>query len=185
MNKVKIVSNPYEKKVIFERWSDQFNSWVTIDQDTNANSKLISNEFQSGFFPFKVYEIVNQIIAEYSVPDEKLLISFSGSDDEFQELENLLFDTKFENIELEKTENYLENARDVLPEINNIFKKLDPLITKNIEDESGEIQQQLKRFSDASNDIVPICVLGTYSAGKSTFINSLIGCGYSLVLKLL
>ena len=82
MNKVKIVSNPYEKKVIFERWSDQFNSWVTIDQDTNANSKLISNEFQSGFFPFKVYEIVNQIIAEYSVPDEKLLISFSGSDDE-------------------------------------------------------------------------------------------------------
>ena len=69
MNKVKIVSNPYEKKVIFERWSDQFNSWVTIDQDTNANSKLISNEFQSGFFPFKVYEIVNQIIAEYSVPD--------------------------------------------------------------------------------------------------------------------
>lgn len=176
MNKVKIVSNPYEKKVIFERWSDQFNSWVTIDQDTNANSKLISNEFQSGFFPFKVYEIVNQIIAEYSVPDEKLLISFSGSDDEFQELENLLFDTKFENIELEKTENYLENARDVLPEINNIFKKLDPLITKNIEDESGEIQQQLKRFSDASNDIVPICVLGTYSAGKSTFINSLIGC---------
>lgn len=176
MNKVKIVSNPYEKKVIFERWSDQFNSWVTIDQDTNANSKLISNEFQSGFFPFKVYEIVNQIIAEYSVPDEKLLISFSGSDDEFQELENLLFDTKFENIELEKTENYLENARDVLPEINNIFKKFDPLITKNIEDESGEIQQQLKRFSDASNDIVPICVLGTYSAGKSTFINSLIGC---------
>ena len=176
MNKVKIISNPYEKKVLFERWNNQLNSWVTIDQENNSNSKLISNDFQSGFFPFKVFEIVHQIIDEYSVSDEPLLISFSGSDDEFQELENLLLDTEFESIELEKSESYLENARDVLPEINKIFKKLDPLITKNIEDESGEIQQQLKRFSDASNDIVPICVLGTYSAGKSTFINSLIGC---------
>ena len=79
MNKVKIISNPYEKKVVFERWSNQLNSWVMIDQDSNSNSKLISNEFQTGFFPFKVYEIVNQIITEYSVPEEKLLIIFSGS----------------------------------------------------------------------------------------------------------
>ena len=94
MNKVKIVSNPYEKKVLFERWNNQLNSWVSIDQESNSNSKLISNDFQSGFFPFKVHEIVNQIIAEYSVSEEPLLISFSGSDDEFQELENLLLETK-------------------------------------------------------------------------------------------
>ena len=176
MNKIKIVSNPYEKRVLFERWNNQLNSWTSIDEDSNSNSKLISSEYQIGFFPFKVYEIINQIITEYSNPDDVLSICFSGSDDEYQELERLITDIKFENIQLEKSENYLENARDVLPEINRIFQKLDPLITKNIEDESGEIQQQLKRFSDASNDIVPICVLGTYSAGKSTFINSLIGC---------
>lgn len=176
MNKIKIVSNPYEKRVLFERWNNQLNSWTSIDEDSNSNSKLISSEYQIGFFPFKVYEIINQIITEYSNPDDELSICFSGSDDEYQELERLVTDIKFENIQLEKSENYLENARDVLPEINRIFQKLDPLITKNIEDESGEIQQQLKRFSDASNDIVPICVLGTYSAGKSTFINSLIGC---------
>ena len=176
MNKIKIVSNPYEKRVLFERWNNQLNSWTSIDEDSNSNSKLISSEYQIGFFTFKVYEIINQVITEYSNPDDELSICFSGSDDEYQELERLITDIKFENIQLEKSENYLENARDVLPEINRIFQKLDPLITKNIEDESGEIQQQLKRFSDASNDIVPICVLGTYSAGKSTFINSLIGC---------
>lgn len=176
MNKIKIISNPYEKRVLFERWNNQLNSWTSIDEDSNSNSKLISSEYQIGFFPFKVYEIINQIITEYSNPDDELSICFSGSDDEYQELERLVTDIKFENIQLEKSKNYLENARDVLPEINRIFQKLDPLITKNIEDESGEIQQQLKRFSDASNDIVPICVLGTYSAGKSTFINSLIGC---------
>lgn len=176
MNKIKIISNPYEKRVLFERWNNQLNSWTSIDEDSNSNSKLISSEYQIGFFPFKVYEIINQIITEYSNPDDVLSICFSGSDDEYQELERLVTDIKFENIQLEKSENYLENSRDVLPEINRIFQKLDPLITKNIEDESGEIQQQLKKFSDASNDIVPICVLGTYSAGKSTFINSLIGC---------
>lgn len=176
MNKIKIISNPYEKRVLFERWNNQLNSWTSIDEDSNSNSKLISSEYQIGFFPFKVYEIINQIITEYSNPDDVLTICFSGSDDEYQELGRLVTDIKFENIQLEKSENYLENARDVLPEINRIFQKLDPLITKNIEDESGEIQQQLKKFSDASNDIVPICVLGTYSAGKSTFINSLIGC---------
>ena len=176
MNKIKIVSNPYEKRVLFERWNNQLNSWTSIDEDSNSNSKLISSEYQIGFFTFKVYEIINQVITEYSNPDDELSICFSGSDDEYQELERLITDIKFENIQLEKSENYLENARDVLPEINRIFQKLDPIITKKIEDESGEIQQQLKRFSDASNDIVPICVLGTYSAGKSTFINSLIGC---------
>ncbi|MBP2619876.1 dynamin family protein [Streptococcus panodentis] len=176
MNKIKIISNPYEKVVSFERWSNQSDSWIPIDEDSNSNSKLISNEYKSGFFPFKVHDIVQQISTEYSNPDEKLILYFSGSDDEFQELESLAAGGNFSNIEVEKSGNYLENARDILPEINRIFKKLDPLITKNIEDDNGEIQQQLKRFSDASNDTVPVCVLGTYSAGKSTFINSLIGC---------
>ncbi|MCY7111275.1 hypothetical protein MK435_10540, partial [Streptococcus oralis] len=76
----------------------------------------ISSEYQIGFFPFKVYEIINQIITEYSNPDDVLSICFSGSDDEYQELERLITDIKFENIQLEKSENYLENARDVLPE---------------------------------------------------------------------
>ena len=76
---------------------------------------------------------------------------------------------------LSSSTSYLENARDVLPEINRIFRNLEPLIIKNIGESNKEIEAQLKRFSDASGDTVPICVLGTYSAGKSTFINALIG----------
>jgi len=33
----------------------------------------------------------------------------------------------------------------------------------------------MKRFADTSNDVIPICILGNYSAGKSSFINALIG----------
>ena len=38
-----------------------------------------------------------------------------------------------------------------------------------------KIRRELEKFSDASNDVIPICVIGNYSSGKSTFINALIG----------
>lgn len=38
-----------------------------------------------------------------------------------------------------------------------------------------KIAGEIKRFTDASEDKIPICILGNYSSGKSTFINALIG----------
>ena len=175
MNKIKVVSNPYEKTVTFCRYDLSSESWITINSENNSNSKLVSAVFQRGFFPFKVYDILKEIENEYSVPDEKLELIFEGPNDEKQQLEEALKDERFSNIILSSSTSYLENARDVLPEINRIFKNLEPLIIKNIGESNKEIETQLKRFSDASGDTVPICVLGTYSAGKSTFINALIG----------
>ncbi len=175
MNKIKVVSNPYEKTVTFSRYDLSSESWITINSENNSNSKLVSAVFQRGFFPFKVYDILKEIENEYSVPDEKLELIFEGPNDEKQQLEEALKDERFSNIILSSSTSYLENARDVLPEINRIFRNLEPLIIKNIGESNKEIEAQLKRFSDASGDTVPICVLGTYSAGKSTFINALIG----------
>ncbi|MDU3420860.1 dynamin family protein [Streptococcus sp.] len=175
MNKIKVVSNPYEKIVTFSRYDLSSESWITINSENNSNSKLVSAVFQRGFFPFKVYDILKEIENEYSVPDEKLELIFEGPNDEKQQLDEALKDERFSNIILSSSTNYLENARDVLPEINRIFRNLEPLIIKNIGESNKEIEAQLKRFSDASGDTVPICVLGTYSAGKSTFINALIG----------
>lgn len=175
MNKIKVVSNPYEKTVTFSRYDLSSDNWVTINSENNPNSKLVSALFQRGFFPFKVYDILKEIENEYSIPDEKLELIFEGPNDEKQQLEEALKDELFSNIILSSSTSYLENARDVLPEINRIFRNLEPLIIKNIGESNKEIEAQLKRFSDASGDTVPICVLGTYSAGKSTFINALIG----------
>ena len=175
MNKIKVVSNPYEKTVTFSRYDLFSDNWVTINSDNNSNSKLVSAVFQRGFFSFKVYDILKEIENEYSIPDEKLELIFEGPNDEKQQLEEALKDECFSKILLSSSTSYLENARDVLPEINRIFRNLEPLIIKNIGEINKEIETQLKRFSDASGDTVPICVLGTYSAGKSTFINALIG----------
>lgn len=175
MNKIKVVSNPYEKKVTFSRYDLSSDNWVTINSENNPNSKLVSAVFQRGFFPFKVYDILKAIEYDYYVPDEKIELIFEGPNDEKQQLEEALKDECFSKIILSSSTSYLENARDVLPEINRIFRNLEPLIIKNIGEINKEIETQLKRFSDASGDTVPICVLGTYSAGKSTFINALIG----------
>ena len=71
MNKIKVVSNPYEKTVTFCRYDLSSESWITINSENNSNSKLVSAVFQRGFFPFKVYDILKEIENEYSVPDEK------------------------------------------------------------------------------------------------------------------
>lgn len=175
MNKIKVVSNPYEKTVTFSRYDLSSDSWIIINSENNSNSKLVSDVFQRGFFPFKVHDILKEIENEYSIPDEKLELIFEGPNDEKQQLEEALKDELFSSFILSSSTSYLENARDVLPEINRIFRNLEPLIIKNIGESNKEIETQLKRFSDASGDTVPICVLGTYSAGKSTFINALIG----------
>ena len=38
------------------------------------------------FFPFRAKQIVELIIEEYGVTDEPLIIEFEGSNDEYQEL---------------------------------------------------------------------------------------------------
>ena len=58
MNKIKVVSNPYEKTVTFCRYDLSSESWITINSENNSNSKLVSAVFQRGFFPFKVYDIL-------------------------------------------------------------------------------------------------------------------------------
>lgn len=68
----------------------------------------------------------------------------------------------------------LENARDILDHAKEIFDTVQPIIKNIIKDDVG-ITKGLMKVSDALKDIIPICIFGNYSAGKSTFINALIG----------
>lgn len=175
MAKIKIISNPYYKKTSFERWDDEKSEWIAIEYENNASSKLLSKEIAEGFFPFRVRQIVEQIVQDYKVPGDTIQILFEGSADEYQELEDACSECNFETeVVTERTSIGLENARDILPEVKQLFQKISPLINSSVD--ATKIQRDLDRFSDASSDVVPICVLGNYSVGKSTFINALIGC---------
>ena len=174
MAKIKIISNPYIKKVSYSRFDEITGEWTQINASNNENSKLISNDLTSGFLPFKVKEIVDIIINEYDDGEGPITIEFEGTNDEYKELVLLCNEECYDGkIITEKGIHNLENAREILPDIIDIFKELKPIINDSIGEE--KIERDLQRFSDASSDIIPICVIGNYSAGKSTFINALIG----------
>ena len=175
MTTIKIISNPYKKEVQYKQWISCESGWQNIDVQSTPNSKLISKSLVKGFFPFKAKQIVELIAEEYGVEGESLTIEFEGSDDEYQELVRVcgLNTTEYEILP-KRSEYGLANARDILPEVKSLFKEMSPLIHQSVTD-TEKIERDLTRFSDASSDVVPICVLGNYSAGKSTFISALVG----------
>lgn len=172
---VKIISNPYQKTTVFQSWDESTEQWIDIDRENNADSQLLREELCVGFFPFKAEQIVDVIIHEYSTGTQKTEIVFEGTDDEYLELASICSQDGYcEKIMLSKSERYLENARDILPDVIDVFKELSPLVAESVSDKT-KIKRELEKFSAASNDIIPICVIGNYSSGKSTFINALIG----------
>lgn len=175
MTTIKIISNPYDKQIKYQRLNNEINEWVDIDYDSNPNSSLLTEELTKGFFPFYVNKIVDTILEEYKDENGMVALTFEGTSDEYNELQLVCNDHEHINkTKLNTMDCYLENARDILPDIISIFKSLNPLISDTVNDRS-KVQKELDKFSDASNDIIPICVLGNYSSGKSTFINALVG----------
>lgn len=173
MTRIKIISNPYKKNVGFQHWVEEENAWEDISYETSRNSGLLKQELIGGFFPFKVKKIVDIISEDYDNP-EGIDIVFEGAADEFKELEEVCIDPAYDGrIRVMKSDLVLSNAKDILPKVKQLFREMSPLILQSVSME--KIQRDLTRFSDASSDIVPICVMGNYSAGKSTFINALIG----------
>ena len=172
---VKIISNPYQKRTTFQSWDEASNQWQTINSDNNGDSQLLREELCSGFFPFKAKQIVDVIVSEYCAGSEKVEIVFEGTEDEYNELSAICSQENYlDKISLSKSSRYLENERDILPDVIDVFKELSPLVTETVADRE-KIKRELEKFSDASNDVIPICVIGNYSSGKSTFINALIG----------
>lgn len=174
MAKIKITSNPYKKEINYQYWNEENTEWLDVSSDEKQSSDLLKEKYISGFFPFKVKEIVDIINKDYDAPNEDIEIYFQGSSDEFKELEDVCAEEEYHGkIIAKKVDVDLANARDILPKVKALFQEMSPLIVQSVSQE--KIQRDLSRFSDASSDVVPICVMGNYSAGKSTFINALIG----------
>lgn len=174
MSKVKVVSNPYERSLQYFIYKVGAETWENIKKDS-INSKLRETDEEKIFLPFKVKEIIDTIVSEYFVGTEKVELIFEGTADEYEEVCNICNDDELkEKVHLMRSTRVLENARDILDSAKETFGAVQPII-QNIVKDDPEITNNLLRVSDALKDIIPICIFGNYSAGKSTFINALIG----------
>lgn len=174
MTKIKIVSNPYNRTLTYFIYKEQADTWENIQQNS-INSRLRENDDEKIFLPFKVKEIIDTIVSEYYVGTERVELVFEGTADEYEEVENICNDEELKDkVHLMRSTRILENARDILDHAKEIFDTVQPIIKNIIKDDVG-ITKGLMKVSDALKDIIPICIFGNYSAGKSTFINALIG----------
>lgn len=174
MTRIRIVSNPYERTLSYYINNGKNDSWETLKQDS-INSKLRENDSEKIFLPFKANDIVETIVKEYYTGPEKVGLEFEGTPDEYKVLEEVCsFEGVKDKIELSCTDRTLENARDILVDTKKVFEKVRPIIEKIVR-EDDSVTDDLSKVTDALDDIIPICIFGNYSAGKSTFINSLIG----------
>ena len=175
MAKIKIKSNPYTKNIEYFVYEDVKGQWENIKQTDCENTELIHLSSERSFLPFKIREIVDTVIKEYYIPNQKVTLVFEGTKDEYDEVVIVCEseDVK-DKIDLIYGESHLKNARYIKPEIKNIFDRVDGVI-RNVMYEDQTVIRGLDKVSRALNDVIPICVFGNYSAGKSTFINALIG----------
>lgn len=180
MTKIKIISNPYEKLIQYFIYDASEDEWIDIAKNNGYTGKLKADKLIHGFFPFVVEEIMKVIIDEYEDTKGKIQIIFEGTTDEYKQLSAVCSSEEIaSSIELQPLTRCLNNAYDVLPKVVDVFdQNVRPIVKSSVDDgymSEDLVEDDLNRYTDASNDIVPICVIGNYSAGKSTFINGLIG----------
>ena len=171
MARIKIISNPYNREIRYKVYNDSSQQWDDL-QEKNPNSRLREDESGKAFLPFKIKDIVDVIVAEYATRDSAIEIIFEGTSDEYSDLQEVC--REYDNIQLTRSGKYLENARFICKEAKETFEIVQPIIASIIRDDQDVIRD-LNKVSDALKDIIPICVFGNYSSGKSTFINALIG----------
>ncbi len=173
--KIKIVDNPYNMDISYYI-SDEKSGDELIGNDNSSD--LGNLHFKKCFLPFNASNILEELRISYADNNGNLEIIFEGTSDELKELkEAQSISTNFEKIKINEGDRYLNNGRDVIEDIHKIFKELKILIEKtDLYDES--MGKSIEKYSDAANDSVPICVIGTVSSGKSTFINALLGGEY-------
>ncbi len=175
--KVKIISNPYIKKTEYQKYDKTSGQWIAINYGNGSDdsSRLLSDTYTTGFFPFQAKKIIDIIAEDFENDSEQIEVIFEGTDDEYKELESVFSACEYNPpIALSRSDmRYLPNARDILPQVKDIFARIERIISDCVDEE--KISRERKQFADVSKEAIPICVLGNYSSGKSTFINALIG----------
>ncbi len=172
-NEMRIICDPYKKSISYQwyQWYDSlgYGEYEEIDP---ATSKFIRDKHFKTIIQDCAYEILEIINNEYNVGNVGLKLHFVGTTDDYADFVSVA-KTSFPDIECVKEQNcYYKRAAEVLPVIEREYESIKKTLNEYTDNTVG---QYIDRYVDTVKPVVPICVLGPYSTGKSTFINSLIG----------
>ena len=169
-NRMRIICDPYEKTIRYEWFNNEMNEFLGID---GLETKLTNEKYTKATIQNRAFEIVEIINSDFYVGNAKLQIEFVGNQDDYDDLKHVI-DTYYAdaNIECIKSGSWFNDADTVMGKIKERFSEVKSTLEEYQEDSiSGLIQ----KYEDTVKPSIAICVMGLYSAGKSAFINSLIG----------
>lgn len=169
-NIVRIRCNPYKQLIEYYRFDREIEDYEKIVASESPFSK---EAFQKCIITQKGYEILNYMNQIYNPGNPGLDIIFEGTKEDyefFQELSSQYFSKN--DINVIKGETELISAPEVKKQIEDIFKSMEKMFE---EYPDQEIYYSVKKFNESIRPTIPICIMGLYSAGKSAFINSLLG----------
>lgn len=175
--KIRIQSNPYTKQVKYYWKNDgKDETWTDLSENKNspfARSNIKYKEFAEATIGHKAYEILNVINKTYNKGKSGIQIIVEGTKDDREELDNVI-KTSFPNSGMSCTlgDMYMLTAKEAMPKIEEVYSSLGQICSKYSDDEISEL---IARYLDTVKPEISVCVMGLYSSGKSSFINSLIG----------
>ena len=174
-NQFRIEYNPYHQTIKYAYKSGSADTWQSLD----TGSPLIDNEkYQSAVLINVLDEIIPIIHNSYNFNSAGLEIVFCGTDDDFDDLQEAVkrFCGSYTDNNpiwcVRLADEWYAPADEIIPGVEKVFSELKETFTQQGDD---ALHQLLANYQEAVSPIVPICVMGTYSAGKSAFINALIG----------
>lgn len=178
---IRIEYDPYRNHIGFSVSLDAGNSW----QDLADTSELLKYQNQELVFSNCVEDIVSSINQYQN--SQGLCIQFVGTEEDFSTLKDVTDkenqnSTKKGKIQVERVGVY-KSADEAISIIREAYQRIatefdDYLPGKasaEIDDAAKAIGSAISLFTDTVSRDIPICVIGTYSVGKSAFINAIIG----------
>ena len=170
MNKIRIICNPYEKKIEYLWYFREEDEFRSLDE----YSPVLSNEkYLNATIQNRAFEII-QIINQYFNPGNMGVdIYFTGNAEDYADLCSVI-ETYYlnNNIKCIKDNEYYYSADTVMPQIKEKFSKVESTLDSYKEERITEL---LQKYNDTIKPSISVCIMGLYSAGKSAFINGLIG----------
>ena len=176
-NQVRIEYDPYLQKASYQTRASSALEFGVIPKSDLGNPD--NRRYHDG--------ALDEIL-KYAIPElqEKRLASeliFCGTEADFCDFKDALaqFYEKMPNTSWNMTllrdeTAYYRAADAVKEEINAIFQGIVDTLTEQQDEEVYQaVSQKLASYSDAVSDEIPVCVVGVYSAGKSAFLNAIIG----------
>ena len=167
-NQIRISYNPYLKEIQYEYRNGQEDIWRTLD----PSSKLASSKFIQGAIQNKAEDIVDALLRDYST-GLGLELFFRGTEQDWIDLQAVVRRVDAEGkIVCRDLEETLPSGVEMAEKIKAVFREIQTEFQGLSE---PSIQEPVKKYLDAARPETVLCVAGAYSAGKSTFINALIG----------